>query len=455
MKYYKIETRKPILDFGKPYIKIPQLKSKNNLNLNVNYLNTKNITNKLRSNYTPIRTYNYFKDKKNDIMKATPIKYQYRKIPFQKVKGFKFKLPNNPINIKQLKKKINEDINYPIICEHNNNTIQSNMNNNYNNNTRLETIVHQDDMVFEKKKNNDNIINNEGIRYNKIEKPIYNQIIDAKSSSLGSKYETREESANFIRSKSSLNNIKLLKKEKDEDIIKNFSFLKFRKKQNKIDLSPNQKILKYISKAIKQLTKIKILIKSQTKTKELLNKIKINESPIKKNINIDLSKIGKNLEKYKNIIRIDNNKINLSFERRNQTISTYNDNYILNKRNKNKATFKKLNKTITYDDLKSNNKNGYKKLRLNRINKIEYMNKYNTINNEDKNKIKNFDTEIKIPKIDINYIKKMRNIDEEINKKIKLKDRYKNDNDGESNYYNDERDNTNINTDIANFEFSD
>ena len=64
MKYYKIETRKPILDFGKPYIKIPQLKSKNNLNLNVNYLNTKNITNKLRSNYTPIRTYNYFKDKK-------------------------------------------------------------------------------------------------------------------------------------------------------------------------------------------------------------------------------------------------------------------------------------------------------------------------------------------------------------------------------------------------------
>ena len=36
------------------------------------------------------------------------------------------------------------------------------------------------------------------------------------------------------------------------------------------------------------------------------------------------------------------------------------------------------------------------------------MNKYNTINNEDKNKIKNFDTEIKIPKIDINYTKKIR-----------------------------------------------
>ena len=461
MKYYKIETRKPILDFCKPYIKIPQLKSKYNLNLNVNYLNTKNNINKLRTNYTPIRTYNYFKDKKNDIMKTTPIKYQYRKIPFQKVKGFKFKLPKNPINIKQLKKKTNTDINYPIINEQNNSIIQNNMNNNYNYNTRLETIVHQDDIFFDKKKDNDNIINKEEFKYNKIEKPIYHQLIDAKSSSLGSKYETREESAHFLRSKSSIKNIQLIKKENDENLIKNFSFLKFGKKQNKIDLSPNQKLLKYISKAIKQLDKIKILIKSQYRTKETLNIIKTKDSPKNKNIQIDLSKIGKNLEKYKNIIRIDNNKINLSFERRNNTISAYNDNYILNKKNKNKTTFKKLNKTITYDDLKSNNKNGFKKYKINRINKIEYINKYNTINNEDKYKIKNFDTEIKIPKLDINYIKKIGNnnginyIGEDINKKIKLKDRYKNDNDGESNYYCDEKDNTNINTDIANFEFSD
>ena len=34
------------------------------------------------------------------------------------------------------------------------------------------------------------------------------------------------------------------------------------------------------------------------------------------------------------------------------------------------------------------------------------MNKYNTINTEEKYNIKNSDTEIKIPKKDINYIKK-------------------------------------------------
>ena len=47
------------------------------------------------------------KDKKaNEIIKTSPIKYQYRKIPFQKVKGFKFKLPNNNLNLN--KQKINQ-----------------------------------------------------------------------------------------------------------------------------------------------------------------------------------------------------------------------------------------------------------------------------------------------------------------------------------------------------------
>ena len=89
------------------------------------------------------------------------------------------------------------------------------------------------------------------------------------------------------------------------------------------------------------------------------------------------------------------------------------------------------------------------------------MNKYNTINTEDKYKIKNSDTEIKIPKIDINYIKKMKNKkelnlinEEEKDINNKLKDRYKTENDGESNYYNDNKENATI-TDIANFEFSD
>ena len=436
MKYYKIDIKKPFLNLNKPYLKIPQYKNnKYDLNLNPNFFNNKNNINKIRSNYTPIRTYNYFKDKKNDIVKTTPIKYQYRKIPFQKVKGFKFKLPNNPINIKHIKKKANTNIDYPIICERNNNTIQNNMNNNYNynynniNDTRLETIVHQDD----------EFINKEESLYNKIEKPFYHQIIETKSSSLGSKYETREESAHFVRSKSSINNIQLIKKEKEKDknIIKNFSFLKFGKKSNNklLDLSPNHKLLKYINKAINQLNKIKILIKSQNQTKQNLNiiKTKTKESSPSRNIRIDLSKIGKNLEKYKNIIRIDSNKINISFDKKNKNI------------------FKKLNKTITYDELKSKNKNWNKKLRINRINKIEYGNKYNTINNEEKFRIKNFDTEIKIPKINI-YEE-----DKEINKKNKLKERYKNDNEGESSYYYEDKDknNSNINTDIANFEFSD
>ena len=180
-----------------------------------------------------------------------------------------------------------------------------------------------------------------------------------------------------------------------------------------------------------------------------------------KNIRIDLSKIGKNLQKYKNIIDIDNNKINLSFERNNQTIGINNNiDYIMNKKKK-KTAFKKLNRTITYDELKTNNKKGHRTFH---INKIEYMNKYGTINNEDKFRIKNSDTEIKIPKIDINYIKKMKkekdlylvkDDEKELNNKKYLKDRYKTENDRESIFYNDDGENANINTDIANFEFSD
>ena len=365
------------------------------------------------------------------------------------MKGFKFKLPNNTnntnnikniLNLKQIKNKTN--INYPIICEHNCSTIQSNMKDSLN--AKEETINHQE-----------NIFN----KINKIKKPIYHQIIE--TSSIGSKYETREESAHFVRSKSSLNNIHLIKKEKEKEknFIKDFSFLKFKRKKDKDSLSPDKKLLKYVNKAIKQLNKIKILITEQNTKKENLSAIKQKENLKNKNIRIDISKIGKNLEKYKNIIDIDKNKINLSYDRKSQTVGVNNDinNYILKKK-RNKPVFKKLNKTIVYDDLKSNYKKGNKAFNINKRNKMEFFNKnkYNTINNEDKYKIKNFDTEIKIPKIDINYIKRMKNntefnlINEEdkyINNNNRLKDRYKNENDEESNYNN--------NTDIANFEFSD
>jgi len=469
MKYHKLDNRKLFLNFERPFTKgVYNNQNKLKYNLNLNHLNTKIYQNKIRNIYTPIKTFNYLKDKKNnEILKTSPIKYQYRKIPLQKVKGFKFKLPNNNLNIKHQKNKSN--INYPIICDHNNSTIQSNFNYNYNNNTikdtlntRMETINHQEDIYLEMKNinNKNNNINKDIIVFNKIKKPIYHQIIETKSSSLGSKYETREESAHFMKSKSSLNNIRLIKKEKEKqkqkNIIKNFSFLKFERKQDKINISPDKKLLKYINKAIKQLNKIKILIIEKTKKKENLTEINSKENLNNNNIRIDLSKIGKNLKKYKNIIDIDNNRINLSFER-NDKILGINNNINMD-RKRNKYTFKKLNRTITYDDLKSNYKKENKAFNINKKNKMEFFNKnkYNTINNEDKYKIKNFDTEIKIPKIDINYIKKMKNNtelnlineeDKDINNKNRLKDRYKNENDAESNYYN--------NTDIANFEFSD
>ena len=85
--------------------------------------------------------------------------------------------------------------------------------------------------------------------------------------SIGSKLETKEESDHFLksRSKSSINspqlfcginlikNINNLKK-------KGFKFLKFDKMNNKAKITSKKKIIKYIEKTIKQLTKIKAII---------------------------------------------------------------------------------------------------------------------------------------------------------------------------------------------------
>ena len=108
MKYHKLDNRKLFLNFEKPLMKgVYQNQNTLKYNMNINHLNTKNYSNKIRNIYTPIKTYNYLKDKKaNEIIKTSPIKYQYRKIPFQKVKGFKFKLPNNNLNLN--KQKINQ-----------------------------------------------------------------------------------------------------------------------------------------------------------------------------------------------------------------------------------------------------------------------------------------------------------------------------------------------------------
>ena len=90
-----------------------------------------------------------------------------------------------------------------------------------NNNTIKDTINYQEDI-------NINNINKKIYFYNKIKKPLNHQIFETKSSSLGSKYETREESAHFLKSKSSI------KKEKEKNIIKNLSFIKFNGKDDKI-----------------------------------------------------------------------------------------------------------------------------------------------------------------------------------------------------------------------------
>ena len=159
MKYHKLDNHKLMLNLEKPFSKmIYNNQNKLKYNLDINFLNTKNYPNNNKNIYTPIKTYNYHIDKKNKILKTTPFKYQYRKIPFERVKGFKFKLPNNII-LKQ-QKKMKTNINYPIICTHNNSTIQSNMNTIKDTlKNKMETINHQDDIYLKMKNDNNKNMN--------------------------------------------------------------------------------------------------------------------------------------------------------------------------------------------------------------------------------------------------------------------------------------------------------
>ena len=282
---------------------------------------------------------------------------------------------------------------------------------------------------------------------------------------------------------------------------KNFSFLKLDKLNHKLKISSKKKILKYLDKTIKQLIKIKTIILDEKDNEEYKedkeNKIynkdnnvnidenedeedeKIKEEIQNKYIKIDLSKIGKNLEKYKNKIDIDKNTINISFDGNNNQILKYNYNTLNKKGNRN--SLQKLNKTITYDELKSNIKekqkllqieqksfNNFKKLNIHKRNKSENYNKYNTLsaytgdylnykfntkNNDNNNKIKNYDTEIKIPKLNINFNGNNTNKDIKLNK-INEEDYFLNNNNKLKERYNADNE-TDNNADIANFEFSD
>ena len=528
--HYKINSHNTQNKFSHNTSFSPLLKGKNNKTLNTNTFN--NFPNHKNSNSPSKTKSNYIKDNINNIIKTTPLKFQYKKIPFEKVKGFKIKLPNNLLNNKSnnnYKKNIlnTHQTNYPIIYEHNHSTIESNKNtikeksykkNNNNLNKNIKNIIISDNkntLGHATETLSPNIMNtiqesnklaniNNNINGNK--KPLYH-LIETKSSSIGSKLETREESGHFIksRSKSSINspqifnnNIHFIKNLKK----KNFSFLKFDKKNNnKIKISSKKKILKYLDKTIKQLTRIKTIIldekdsedeykddKYNEKNEEEINEENEEDEKIKehiqnKYIKIDLLKIGKNLEKYRNKIDIDKKTINISYEgNNNKEIYPYNYNGLNKKGYKN--TLKKLNKTITYEDLKSNIKEkqkllqieqksfkNFKQFNFNKRNKSE-NNKFNTINtytgdylgykgmfkNNDNNnnyKIKNYDTEIKIPKLNIKF-NNNKNNEKIILNKINEEDSYlNNDNNNKiKERYNIDNE-TDNNADIANFEFSD
>ena len=509
--------------------------SNNNLN---QYLN-KNIQ-------SPVKTYNYMKDTTSIMIRTTPVKYQYKKIPFDKVKGFKLKLPSTIINTKQnnnnnLNNKKNifntQQSHYPIIREHNHhNTIQNNSyinprkdkpnrssytnlnynynnlykkNNNSTNNITINTIVTTNtnantnnntlNTIHEKYNTTNNTHNKSKSHQKKImifneNKKSLPQFIETKSSSTGSKLETREESSHYLnksRSKSSIGSLQLFKnnininlpKNKSKDLkYNNFSFLKFDKINNnpnpklKLNISSKKKILKYLDKTIKQLTRIKTIILDEKDSEEYKeedineeNEIeKIQKEGKNKYNKINLSKIERNLDKYRNIIGIDKNTINISMEGNSSAVN--------NKNRGDGHTIKRLNRTITYDNLKCNVKENqkllnitqksfknFKKLYEHKRNKSEkYNNKYETVSSyhgENYNYtgflkkndyiINNYDTEITIPKLKINYNKKNINSENELNK-IKEEEYLNNIDNG----YNIGNDNENDN-DLANFEFSD
>ena len=128
--HYKINSHNTQNKFSHNTSFSPLLKGKNNKTLNTNTFN--NFPNHKNSNSPSKTKSNYIKDNINNIIKTTPLKFQYKKIPFEKVKGFKIKIPNTLMNNKNKTNKknvINTQQNYyPKIYSHNHSTIQVNNN---------------------------------------------------------------------------------------------------------------------------------------------------------------------------------------------------------------------------------------------------------------------------------------------------------------------------------------
>ena len=565
-QYHNLENTKLMLKFEKPrllhilpnnkfHYKINPINSQNkytrNTSLSPLIIRNNKISNNnnnlkqyinFKNNQSPVKTYNYMKDTFSNMIRTTPMKYQYKKIPFDKVKGFKLKLPttiinnnqNNNNNLDSKKNILNaQQSYYPVIREYNNHsTIQNNINinpkkdkpnqssfsilnynyynsykknNNNTNNNTINTILTTNtnsnnntlNIIHEKCNTTNNTHNKSKSHKKKIiifseNKISLPQFIETKSSSNGSKMETREGSSHYLnksRSKSSISSLQLFKNKinlgKNESKglkNNNFSFLKFDKNnynQNnklKLNISSKKKILKYLDKTIKQLTKIKTIILDEKDSEDYKeedineeNEIEEIQKEGKNKYNkIEFSKIKQNLDKYKNINGIDKNTINISTEG--------NSNNMRNNNNNNGHVIKKLNRTITYDNLKCNIKENqkllnitqksfknFKKLYENKRNKSEkFNNKYETIGSyygdsynykgflkKNDYKINNYDTEIFIPKLKINYNKNNINSEIELNK-IKEEEYLNNIDDGYN--INNKKDNI---PDLTNFEFSD
>ena len=272
----------------------PFLKGKNHKN-NANTINT--LQNNKINNNSPTKNKNKHP---SAITKTTPLKFQYKKIPFDKVKGYKIKLPN-PFGNKKQNNNYKRNVlntyhnNYPLISEHNNSTIQSNKNTikeksnkrsrfyldndtdkqksliSKNNTLTQKNILINKDLKDEIKDTNIIIKNKE----NNNNKKTLHHFIETKNSSIGSKLETKEESGHFLksRSKSPINSPQLfsginLTKNINNLKKKNFKFLKFDEMNNKPKISSKKKILKYLEKAIKQLKKIKTIILVEKESEE-------------------------------------------------------------------------------------------------------------------------------------------------------------------------------------------
>ena len=459
------------------------------INKNSNLLNIKR-NNRLKlasSPFQEINTKPLIKEH-NIENNANKKKFQYKKLPFEKIRRLKIKLNDESnININYIDKtklnNIQKQRNLPTVQNtqsilNKKSKIKINNINEYNNfkknfyDTRKNIPIN----YAENEK-----INKKILIYNDNKKPFC-QLFDTKGSSFGSKIETREMSGNTaIRSKSSLNSPQIGNYNNNFKIVKercqslNNLFCNDRSIENSIiNMNYNsmfkRKIIKYLDNTIKELKKIKTIILDDKEIEYKEDYEKGNDDEIKEN---KLKKIdlNKKYNFYKNNLNTDTkNNINYNLGKGDNKIHKL----VINKSPSNIFNFAKLNKTISYDELKFDVKekqkysgieqksfNNIKKNGKHRRTNTFSNNQYNTVNcgneqfykddeftnSRNNNIIRNYDCEVVIPKLKINKENNFIKINEnDKNTKHLTKDRY----------IEEDNNNNNVdNTELANFEFSD